>query len=37
LWAQGREEAPVPLEHLCDELAMAYDIDVKGLCVINNA
>jgi hypothetical protein len=37
LWAQGKEEAATTLEHMCGDLANAYDIEVPGLCVINNA
>jgi len=37
LWIQGKEEAVMTLEHMCDDLAKTYDIEVPGLCVIKNA
>jgi hypothetical protein len=37
LWAQGKEEAAITLDYMCEDLAKTYDLEVPGLCVIKNA
>ena len=37
LWAQGKAEAAVQLEHLWDEIAEKYDVDILCGYVLNNS